>query len=85
MTAFVPAVFLHLARSRVPLLDAMQKQAYGIYLIHFIPLIWMQYVISDPPLPAFVKFLIVFAVTLSASWAATMVLRKIPAVAKVIS
>jgi surface polysaccharide O-acyltransferase-like enzyme len=85
MTFAVPAVFLHVARSRLWLLDAMQKQAYGIYLLHFIPLIWMQYVLTEPPLPAFVKFMMVFAVTLSASWAATLALRKIPAVARMIS
>ena len=85
MTVVVPALFLHFAQSKVRLLDAMQKQAYGIYLVHFIPLIWLQYVLSDPPLPAFVKFLILFAVTLSTSWAATTALRRIPIVAKVIS
>jgi peptidoglycan/LPS O-acetylase OafA/YrhL len=85
MTFFVPSVFLHFARSSVRLLDAMQKQAYGIYLVHFIPLIWLQYFLYDPPLPAFVKFMILFAVTLSTSWLATMALRKIPIVAKVIS
>ena len=85
MTVVVPAVFLRFARSQVPLLDAMQKQAYGIYLVHFIPLIWLQYLLFDPPLPAFLKFLILFAVTLSTSWAATLALRKIPVVAKVIS
>jgi surface polysaccharide O-acyltransferase-like enzyme len=85
MTIVVPAVFLHFAQSKARLLDAMQKQAYGIYLVHFIPLIWLQYVLYDPPLPAFVKFLILFAVTLSTSWAATMALRRIPIVAKVIS
>ncbi len=85
MTFVVPAVFLRFARSRIPLLDAMQKQAYGIYLVHFIPLIWLQYLLYDLPLPALVKFLILFAVTLSTSWAATLALRKIPVVAKVIS
>jgi surface polysaccharide O-acyltransferase-like enzyme len=85
MTFVVPAVFLHVARSTVWPLDVMQKQAYGIYLIHFIPLIWLQYLVYDPPLPAFAKFAIVFAVTLSTSWAATVVLRKIPIVAKMIS
>jgi hypothetical protein len=85
MNFAVPAIFLCAARSKVWLLDAMQKQAYGIYLVHFIPLVWMQYVITDPPLPAFVKFVMVFAVTLSTSWAATMALRKIPAVARMIS
>ena len=33
----------------------MQKQAYGIYLLHFIPLIWLQYLVTDPPLPAFAQ------------------------------
>ena len=85
MTFFVPSVFLHFARSPIRLLDAMRKQAYGIYLVHFIPLIWLQYFLYDLSLPAFVKFLILFAVTLSTSWVATMGLRKIPIVAKVIS
>jgi surface polysaccharide O-acyltransferase-like enzyme len=62
----------------------MQRQAYGIYLLHFIPLIWLQYLVTDPPLPAFVKSAIVFVGTLSASWLATMGLRKIPLVARMI-
>jgi surface polysaccharide O-acyltransferase-like enzyme len=62
----------------------MQKQAYGIYLVHFIPLIWLQYLIYDPPWPAFVKFAIVFAGTMSTSWIAAMWLRRIPIVARMI-
>ena len=85
MTLFVPAVFLRFSQSSLWPLDAMQKQAYGIYLLHFIPLIWLQYLIADPPLPAFVKFMIVFAITLSTSWLATAALRKIPFVARMIS
>jgi surface polysaccharide O-acyltransferase-like enzyme len=84
MTFTLPAIFLRLARSRVPLLDAMQPSAYGIYLLHFIPLLWLQYILAEPPLPAFVKFLIVFAGTLSVSWGATLLLRRIPAVGRTI-
>jgi surface polysaccharide O-acyltransferase-like enzyme len=84
MTFTLPAVFLRFGRSKVRLLDAMQPSAYGIYLLHFIPLIWLQYIIAEPPLPAFVKFLIVFAGTLSMSWAATLLLRRIPAVGRMI-
>ncbi len=84
MTFTLPAVFLRFARSRVPLLDAMQPTAYGIYLLHFIPLIWLQYVIAEPPLPAFVKFLVVFAGTLSVSWGTTLLLRRIPVVGRMI-
>ncbi|HLZ00808.1 MAG TPA: acyltransferase [Bradyrhizobium sp.] len=85
MTFSVPAIFLHFVRSRLWPLDAMQRQAYGIYLLHFIPLLWLQYLLSYPPLPAFVKFAIVFVVTLSTSWAAAAALRKISVVAKMIS
>ena len=77
-------VFLRFAKSSFGLLDAMQKQAYGIYLTHFIPLIWLQYVVYDPDFPAFDKFAIVFAGTLSVSWAMTVLLRKIPVAARMI-
>jgi surface polysaccharide O-acyltransferase-like enzyme len=84
MTFTVPAVFLRFERSSFGLLDAMRPSAYGIYLLHFIPLIWLQYVVYDPAFPAFVKFAIVFAGTLSMSWALTVLLRKIPLVARTI-
>src|SRR5258705_536630 len=84
MTFTVPAVFLRLARSSLRLLDAMQPSAYGIYLLHFIFLIWLQYIVYDPPFPAFVKFAIVFTGTFSMSWVLTVLLRKIPVVARTI-
>jgi hypothetical protein len=84
MTFAVPAVFLRLGRSSFALLDAMQPSAYGIYLLHFIPLIWLQYLVYDPAFPAFVKFAIVFAGTLSISWALTVLLRKAPVAARMI-
>ena len=84
MTFAVPATFLRFARASLWPLDAMQPSAYGIYLLHFVPLIWLQYLIYDPAFPAFIKFAIVFAGTLSASWVLTILLRKIPVVARMI-
>jgi hypothetical protein len=84
MTVTVPAVFLRVARSPLWLLDAIRPSAYGIYLLHFVPLIWLQYIVYDPAFPAFVKFAIVFAGTLLMSWALTVLLRKIPLVARTI-
>jgi surface polysaccharide O-acyltransferase-like enzyme len=84
MTFTVPAFFLYFAKTPFRFLDAMQRQAYGIYLLHFIPLIWLQYLVTDPPLPAVVKFAIVFIGTLSASWLATMGLRRIAVIARMI-
>ena len=66
------------------LLDAMQPSAYGIYLLHFIPLLWLQYLVYDPALSAVAKFAIVFTGTLSISWALTLVLRRTPVVARMV-
>ena len=84
MAFTVPAVSLRLTHSSMRLLDAMQPSAYGIYLLHYIFIIWLQYVVYDPAWPAFVKSAIVFAGTLSGSWLLTVLLRKIPLVARMI-
>ncbi len=84
MTFALPAAFLRFAHTRLWPLDAMQPSAYGIYLLHFVPLLWLQYLVYDPAFPAFVKFAIVFTGTLSASWALTILLRKMPVVARMI-
>jgi surface polysaccharide O-acyltransferase-like enzyme len=78
------AVYLTSAKSSLRLLDAIQPSAYGIYLVHYIFIIWLQYAVYDPAWPAFVKFLIVFIGTLSGSWALVVALRKIPVVARMI-
>ena len=75
---------LRLARSRLRLLDAMQPSAYGIYLFHYIFIIWLQYAVFDASFHAGMKFAIVFIGTLSGSWVLTLLLRRIPRVARMI-
>ena len=84
MAFTVPATSLRLAKSSLRLLDAMQPSAYGIYLLHYVFIIWLQYAVYDTSFHAGVKFAIVFAGTLSGSWALTVLLRKIPVVARMI-
>ena len=84
MAFTVPAIFLRFAESGWSLLDALQPSAYGVYLLHYIFIFWLQYAVYDYSLPAGVKFAIVFAGTLSMSWALTVVLRRIPVVARMI-
>jgi surface polysaccharide O-acyltransferase-like enzyme len=84
MTFAVTAIFLRFAGSRWRRLDALRPSAYGIYLVHYIFILWLQYVLYDAPFPAFVKFVIVFAGTLSLSWAVAVMVRKIPVVARMI-
>jgi hypothetical protein len=84
MAFTLPATSLRLAKSSLWFLDAMQPSAYGIYLLHYMPIIWLQYAVFDPAWPAGVKAAIVFIGTLSSSWLLTVWLRKIPFVARMI-
>ena len=84
MAFTVLAIFLRFTASGSRLLDAMRPSAYGIYLLHYIFIVWLQYAIYDFSFPAVIKFAIVFAGTLSLSWGLTSMLRKIPGVARMI-
>ena len=84
MVFAVPAILLRFAKSGWGLLDALRPSAYGIFLLHYIFTIWLQYVVYDHSWPALVKSAIVFTGTLSLSWALTVALRKIPVVARMI-
>jgi hypothetical protein len=84
MTFAVPAFYLRFEKSSLRLLDALRPSAYGVFLVHYIFIIWLQYVLYDQSFPAFVKSAIVFAGTLSLSWALIALLRKIPVVARMI-
>jgi surface polysaccharide O-acyltransferase-like enzyme len=79
-----PGLFLRFAKTPLRLLDAMRPSAYGIFLVHYIFIIWIQYAVYDPPLSPFVKFAIVFVGTLAGSWATVLLLRKIPVVRRMI-
>jgi surface polysaccharide O-acyltransferase-like enzyme len=84
MAFTVAATSLRLSRASLRLLDAMQPSAYGIVLFHYMFIIWLQYFVYDPAWPAGVKAAIVFAGTLGGSWLLTVLLRKIPLVARTI-
>ena len=84
MTFAEPAIFLRFSRANWRLFDALRPSAYGIFLVHYIFVIWLQYAVYDYAWPAGVKAAIVFAGTLSISWPLIAVLRKIPFVARMI-
>jgi hypothetical protein len=84
MTFTVLTVSLAFASSDMKLLDAMRPYAYGIFLTHYIFILWLQYVVYDYSWPAIIKFAVVFFATLALSWAVTWLLRRIPVVARMI-
>ena len=78
------AAFLRFAAARWPIFDAVSENAYGIYLFHYVFVIWTQYLLLGVSLPAVAKGLIVFAVTVVLSWAASAALRRVPVAGRVI-
>ncbi|HEX3953377.1 MAG TPA: acyltransferase [Stellaceae bacterium] len=78
------ALALHLGRRRWPVLDSLKANAYGMYLIHYLFVVWLQYALLGFGWPAIVKGAIVFAGTLALSWSATAALRREPWIAYLI-
>jgi surface polysaccharide O-acyltransferase-like enzyme len=72
------AFFLRFKRSGWSMLDPMQGDAYGIFLVHYPIVLWVQYWLFDFDLPAIVKALLAFVLTVALSWTATAALRRIP-------
>jgi hypothetical protein len=66
------------------MLDPMQKDAYGIFLVHYAFALWIQYWLYNFDLPAIIKVLIGFAFTLATAWALTRALRQIPGATRVL-
>jgi membrane-bound acyltransferase YfiQ involved in biofilm formation len=75
---FVMAGCLRFGAVRSPLLESLAKNAFGIYLLHYVFVVWLQYALIGVSVFAFAKGMIVFAVSLPLAWAATAALRSIP-------
>ena len=78
------ALFLRFAKHGNKLWDSLTANAYGIYLVHYAFVSWLQYSLLKSALPAIAKGSLVILGALALSWAATAALRRIPAVARVI-
>ena len=65
------AMCLRLMRMRHRLLDSLSDNAYSIYLLHYIFVVWLQYALLGVGLDAIGKASIVFAGALALSWAAS--------------
>ena len=76
--------FIRLSAAAMPLLDAMQPAAYGIYLIHYVPVLWMQYWLWGTDHSAFTKAGLSLAFGLGASWLTTAALRRLPGATRVL-
>ena len=80
MTGF----FLRFAKRRVHIFDSLSENSYGIYIVHYVFITWLQYLLLGSGLAPLVKGMVVFVATLILSWGVVAAIRRIPAVAKVL-
>lgn len=77
-------MFLRLATARWAMWDSLAENAYAIYLVHYVFVIWLQYALLDAALPTIVKATIVVGGTLGLSWSAAAALRRLPLSARLV-
>jgi hypothetical protein len=75
------AIFLRFARTRVRLFDSLASNAYGIYLVHYVFVVWLQFSLLSALLSGPAKGSIVFLGALALSWGAIAAMRRIARVA----
>jgi peptidoglycan/LPS O-acetylase OafA/YrhL len=78
------ALAIRFADRRLPALEPLNENAYGLYLIHYVFVVWLQYSLLSAPLPGIVKGVIVACGTLLLSLIAVAALGRIPAAARII-
>lgn len=78
------ALFVRFGARRSRLLAGLSENAYGMYLVHYVFVVWLQYAMLDAALPAVVKAAFVFGVTLILSWVTTAAMCRIPLCARLI-
>jgi peptidoglycan/LPS O-acetylase OafA/YrhL len=78
------ALFLRFARSGSRVFDSLSTNSYGIYLVHYAFVSWLQYVLLPASLPAVAKFAVVFMGATGLSWGTSALIRRIPNVARII-
>jgi len=78
------ALFLKLFRKPIRILDHLGRCSYGMYLLHYLVIIWLQYAVLRTAWSAGAKFAFVFVGGVALCWAATAALRRLKLVRKVI-
>jgi glucans biosynthesis protein C len=81
---FFAAVFLSFAAARSQTFDSLSENAYGMYLVHYVFVVWLQYLLLGAALLAIGKAAVVFGATLLLSWAMTAIMCRIPLGARVL-
>jgi hypothetical protein len=77
-------LFVRFARTPRPVFDSLRSNAYGMYVVHYAIVSWLQLTLLPVSIPALGKATLVIVATVLLSWATTAALRRVPAVRRVI-
>jgi len=75
---FVLAACLRFATMRSRMLASLADNAFGIYVLHYGFIVWLQYALLDVTLPAIAKATLVFGGALLFAWTMAIALRRVP-------
>ncbi|NLR97500.1 acyltransferase [Rhizobium sp. P38BS-XIX] len=78
------ALFRGVVSKPRPWIDNLTRCAYGIYLVHYLFVLWCQWLLLGQSLPAGGKFLITFIVALALSWTSARIMLLSPVTRKVL-
>jgi glucan biosynthesis protein C len=78
------AIFLRLANRPWPRLAGLLQNAYGIFLVHYVFVTWLQYMLLGLAMIAVAKGALVFAGALFLSWATVVTVCRLPLGARLI-
>jgi surface polysaccharide O-acyltransferase-like enzyme len=78
------ALFRRFAVARQPVFDSLSASSYGMYLIHYPAVVWLQFALLPVALGPIAKAAIVSAGVVALSWGIVVALRRVPVIARVL-
>jgi peptidoglycan/LPS O-acetylase OafA/YrhL len=81
--AFI-AFFRRFAIAHRPVFDSLSASSYGMYLIHYPVVVWLQFALLAVALGAIAKGAIVYVGAVALSWGIVVALRRVPVIARVL-
>ncbi len=78
------ATFVRFATRRRWIYESVSENEYGMYLVHYMFVSWLQLAVLSAPLFALEKGMLVATGTLLLSWGASVAIRTIPGVSRIV-
>jgi surface polysaccharide O-acyltransferase-like enzyme len=81
--AFI-VIFRRFAVARRPIFDSLSASSYGMYLVHYPVVVWLQFAMLAISLSPIAKASIVYTGAVALSWGIVVALRRAPVIARVL-